>query len=233
MTPTLILTRPAAQSESFGAVIAQRWAGPLDIIISPIMQILPVEAHVPKVDAVIFTSVNGVHAAQSVGLPQGTLAWCVGPTTAKAATAAGFEAQVGPGDADGLVAQLLNSSSTGRLAHIRGRHARGDVAARLGQAGCDIIDIVAYDQRPCALSDQARAAMDGDKPVVIPLFSPRSCTILQAEGPFAAPTHVVAISMAVVDAIDRRLNWQVSVAKVPDGQAMQDATLTVLAGLCR
>ena len=233
MTPTLILTRPIAQSESFAAEIMARWTGPLNVIISPLLRISPVAASLPDLDAVVFTSVHGVKAAQDLGLPPGTQAWCVGPTTAQAAQTAGFVAKTGPGDADGLVAQILDTPPSGRIAHIRGRHARGDISARLMAAGINCADIVAYDQQPCNLSAQARALLDGDKPVVVPLFSPRSCTILQEQGPFTAPLYAVAISEAVQNVIGPDLGWEVTVANTPDGQAMQNATIATLEALFR
>lgn len=229
MTPTLILTRPLAQSESFAAKVASAWARPLDVIIAPLIEIVPVAAEMPDADMVIFTSANGVHAARNLGLRAGMTAWCVGAKTAEVAKEAGFASVIGPGDADGLVAKLINAHPTGRLAHIRGKHARGDVASRLNQAGLHCADVIAYDQKACQLSAQAQAALCADAPVVLPLFSPRSSTILSEQGPSTAPVHAIALSQAVADAIDPALGLRVTVTARPDASAMLEAVLSALA----
>ncbi len=228
MTPTLIVTRPIAQSENFAASVLSAWNGPLNLIISPLIEIVQVPATVSDVSSVIFTSANGVNAARNLRLPAGMKAWCVGDKTAQIAKQAGFDPIIGPGDAEGLVARLMSARPTGRIAHIRGAHARGDVSERLNAAGLSCIDVVAYDQQPCALSPQALAALNANKPVIFPLFSPRTGTILNQQGPFVASVHVVALSEAVANAVDPALDWDITVASTPDGDAMKIATLAAL-----
>ncbi|MCK0097503.1 uroporphyrinogen-III synthase [Yoonia sp. F2084L] len=228
MTPTLILTRPAAQSESFAADIAARWEGPLHIIQSPLIEIVPVQASCDAPDAVIFTSANGVGAAKQLGLSDGLTAWCVGAKTADAALAAGFAPIIGPGNADGLLSDIIAAKPAGTLAHIRGKHARGDVRARLIQAGVNCKDVVVYDQQEQPLSDQANAALSAITPLIFPLFSPRMAAILSKQGPFAAPIHAVALSQAVAEALATELVDSLSVAPVPDAAAMLDATLAAM-----
>lgn len=228
MTPTVILTRPKAQSESFAAQLRARWDGPIDIIIAPLIAIVPVAVTCDAPDAVIFTSTNGVSASAKLGLPKGLTAWCVGAKTAELAAAAGFEPITGPGDADGLVAKIIAARLDGPLAHIRGRHARGDVSARLNAAGISCVDVVAYDQKACQLTQEARQAVVAKKSVIFPLFSPRTATILNSEGPFAAEIHAVALSAAVQSAISSEVTEQITVAAHPDGTAMLNATLDVL-----
>lgn len=228
MTPTLIVTRPSAQSESFAASIVAKWDGPLKVIVSPLIKIVPVAAAVPKMDSVIFTSANGVNAARSLGLPKGLKAWCVGEKTAHVAREAGFDPVVGPGNADGLVAHLISAQPSGSIAHIRGKHARGDVSTRLNAAGLNCIDVVAYEQQSCALNPTAHAALCSDKLVILPLFSPRTSTILCRQGPFVAPVHVVALSEAVKDAVDPALGWEITVVSSPDLDSIKLATLSAL-----
>lgn len=228
MTPTVILTRPKPQSESFAADLRARWDGPIDILIAPLIEIVPVAATCDSPDAVIFTSANGVNASVGLGLPRGLPAWCVGPKTAKLARAAGFHPSVGPGDADGLVADIIAARPKGQLAHIRGKHARGDIASRLNAAGINCTDVVAYDQKARTLTPEAKAAGAAQISVIFPLFSPRTATILNGEGPFEATIHIVAISKAVTSALSSGLPAQVTQAESPDGNAMLAATLDVL-----
>ncbi len=233
MTPTLILTRPAAQNESFAAEIAALWDRPLRIIQSPLLEILFLPAKTTQPDAVVFTSANGVAAAKRLALPQGMRAWCVGTRTGKVAQQAGFDPIVGPGDADGLVRDIIAANPLGSLAHIRGRYTRGDVAARLSAAGLRCADIVAYDQRALALTQEAQNALVSGETAVLPLFSPRTATILNQQGPFAGDIVVVAISDAVKDALNPAVFASVAVAKSPDRTAMVAETCAVLKQLAQ
>ncbi|WP_341368493.1 uroporphyrinogen-III synthase [Yoonia sp. BS5-3] len=232
MNPVLIVTRPALQAGAFARAVASRWSAPLRIIQSPLIAIEPrlVRADLTGVTDLIFTSVHGVAAAQRLGLLAGLTAWCVGQKTAAAARAAGFLPITGPGDADGLVTMILAAAPNGICAHIRGEHARGDICARLTDAGLRCIDIPAYDQTALILSNEAKNAVKGKEPVLFPLFSPRSATILSDQGPFAAQTHVIAMSEAVIDAVGFSAS-RLHLAARPDEAAMIAASLQVLQGL--
>ena len=221
------MTRPAAQSESFADDITARWNGPLRIIHAPLLEIVFHSISLEMPDAVIFTSINGVAAAEQQ-LTRGITAWCVGARTAQAARLAGFAPIEGPGTADGLVTRIIDAKPIGTLAHIRGMHTRGDVVARLNAAGVPCIDIVGYDQQEMALSEDAIAALTGVDPIIFPLFSPRTAAILSQQGPFAAPVTVVAISEAVQDALDPAYAAQAVIAEKPDAVAMREATLGVI-----
>lgn len=229
MTPTVILTRPKTQSESFAADLRARWDGPIEIIHSPLIEITSVAASVTGPDAVIFTSANGVIASGRLGLPSGLTAWCVGPKTAVRAQEAGFLPIVGPGDADGLAAQIIAARPAGKFAHIRGRHTRAGLCARLNAAGIACDDVVAYAQKALTLTSEARFATSAQKPVIFPLFSPRTATIFSGQAPFVSPVHAIALSHAVAHAIAPGIAQSVTVAQRPDGPAMTEATLAVMA----
>lgn len=228
MTPTLIVTRPAGQSASFAAAIAALWDAPLRVILSPLLEIVCLAPQMEQPDAVIFTSANGVDAAGSLGLRAGLTAWCVGEKTADVARQAGFDPVTGPGDAAGLTRAILDAAPQGRLAHIRGRHARGDIAATLNNAGLHCADVIAYDQRPLPLTTEAQAALAGTEPVILPLFSPRSATILAEQGPFRAPVYLVAISKGALDGVEGLQVSGFRLAARPDNDAMTKATIAAL-----
>ena len=164
MTPTLIVTRPVLQGDGFAADIATRWHGPLTIIQSPLIEIVPIASQVDQLDGAIFTSTNGVGAAEIMELPKGLTAWCVGAKTAEAARKVGFCPITGPGDAEGLVNAIIANAPKGKLVHIRGRHARGDVCTTLVAAGLHCIDVVAYDQQPLQLNEDAKVALSAEYP---------------------------------------------------------------------
>ena len=228
MTPVLIVTRPEPKGAEFAAAIRREWTGPLDVILSPLLEIVPLtqDHDLSGLGGVIFTSTNGVAQAGRLGVPLGLPAYCVGERTAAAASAAGFAAKTGAGDVEQLAAMILRQDPTGTLAHIRGRHARGNLAERLTDAGLPCLDVIAYDQRALPLSPDAEKALQGQNPAVVPLFSARTCTIFEQAGRFAAPVHLVAISAATMPRVLTVATC--SVAARPDGDAMRDATIGCL-----
>ena len=233
MTPTLLLTRPEGRNGPFAAMVRDRLGRDISVVTSPLMAITFLEVERPDAADYVFTSVNGVAAAKAMTVGAGATAWCVGRQTAAAATKAGFAAKVGPGDADALVAHIIAAQPNGRLAHIRGRHSRGDVAQTLQQAGIRCEDIVAYDQIPSDLTSDARSVLSGQQPVVFPLFSPRTATILKAQGPFAAPIHAAAMSEAVKAELSGLPTKAMVVAKHPDAAHMADAVAAMIDKLLR
>ena len=233
MTPTLIVTRPTPQGEAFAQAVLAQWDQPLQVVLSPLITIdpVPVLADMSDLKGVIFSSINGVAAAERLDLPTNIPAWCVGQKTGALARQAGFDTSVGAGDVDALAQLIIEQSPNGQIAHIRGRHTRGDMSGRLARAGIGCIDVVAYDQVACALTNSARTILKGKGSVVFPLFSPRTATILGSEGSFSAPTYLVMMSDAVRDAAGNLTAKELIIAARPDEKAMVVATLDVLRAL--
>lgn len=231
--PLLILTRPAAAAARFCATEAAMLSG-VTVLAAPVLDIVAVDAALPAAPATyrgaIFTSENGAAQAARLGLPTDITAWCVGGQTARAAEAAGFTTRTAGGDAESLLALLETENVTGPLVHIRGAHARGDVAARLTARGvpCDLV--VAYDQIALPLPAAVLAAFAGDAPVVVPLFSPRSAALLRAQMPtLRAPLHIAAISAAAAAAFTDLPQASCHIATAPLGPEMAEATARAIA----
>lgn len=226
MKPTLIITRPAPQAARFATQMKTQWSG--DIIVSPLLEIAPIDAVPPIVNAYIFTSANGVAQTERLSLDTDLPAYCVGQKTADAAQNAGFRTVVGPGNAAGLIDTITNANTSGPLAMIRGTHARGNVASSLQNRGIECADIIAYDQKPMQLNAAARAALSGKNPVVVCLFSPRTAALFADQGPFCAPLHLVAISTTALPDLTTVSH---RIAVKPDGASMVDATRACLIAL--
>jgi uroporphyrinogen-III synthase len=225
----LLLTRPAAASARTRAEIA-RLRPDTQVVISPAMEIVPVPAMVGEFPAgLILTSENGAEVAGQVGLPPGMVAWCVGTRTAEVAEAAGFAAVNAEGDAEVLLRAILSAPDAGPLLHLRGEHARGDIAPRLRAAGRMAHDLVVYRQEEQPLSAEAKAILGGATRVVLPLYSPRTAAIVAEQGPFSAPLHVIAISAAAARAAERLEPERISQIDNPDGQSMLSAIVDSLA----
>jgi uroporphyrinogen-III synthase len=223
--PTILLTRPEAQSRDFAAALRARIGPDISVIVSPVLEIVPVPFRLP-VDPrfLVLTSVHAAEAARRAGLAK-LPAFCVGDRTAEAARAAGLLPQSAAGDAAALLALLKDARPKGPGLYIRGRHAASDLAKDLVSAGTDTHSVIAYDQSARPLSPEARAALGSSRPVILPVFSPRSSRLLAAEAAGAtAPLDLIAISAAAAAPWEGR-PVSLAIAAAPDGPAMEDAVV--------
>ena len=226
MRPVLIITRPDPDGARFAAAVTEAVA--VDVILSPLMEIVPLDAQC-QADEVVFTSTNGVGQAARLGLKSGR-AWCVGDRTAEMAREAGFDAVSAQGTVEDLLALILAEGPKAALGHIRGKEARGDLGPRLRANGINCVDVVAYAQVAVPLTDIAKAVIEGADPVIIPLFSPRSADLLI--GQVKIGPHVKLLAMS--DAVARMLpNVAVEVISRPDGDAMHNAVVAALSACLR
>lgn len=224
--PTLLLTRPEAQSLRFAAAFRARFGADWPIVISPLTEIVELSPDLPKGDwtDVIFTSENAVRAFARLTADRSATAWCVGGRTAAAAQAAGFRTRTGPGDVAGLCRAIVACGTVTRLLYPRPVHAAGDVGENLKSAGIETKSLLLYDQAARPPTVEAVRLMAGAAPVLLPLFSPRSAAL--AAGAFAsgrAPLRVAAISAATASAGAGLAARACVVAARPDAEAMLDA----------
>lgn len=221
MTPTLVLTRPEAQSREIAAALG----GYVPVVISPVMQIVAA-GRAPSISdyaGVVLTSTNALaHAPDLRGKP----AYCVGERTAQAARTAGAEVRLVALDADDLVARLTGN---GPLLHLRGEHARGDIAQRLSSAGIETDSIVVYRQEALPLLAEAKAALEGEGPAILPLYSPRTASLVGERIMHVGPAlQVIAMSQAVAEAWRAATGGSAEVVPAPTGEAMLSALRSAL-----
>lgn len=232
---TLLLTRPRAQAARFAQAFGQRFGGQIPICLSPILEIRPKGALPPldRAEGLIFTSANGVRAFADQSDNRRFFAYCVGARTAQAARDAGLQAEVMGEDAAGLVAALLARRPAGPLIHLRGEHARGQVAQKLRDGGLACREAVVYAQIPQELSAGAQDLLAGLAPVLLPLFSPRSAVLMaEAAADATAPLYVAAMS-AAVEAAWTGPSARLVRADRPDADAMLEALGRLIAAVPR
>ncbi len=234
MVPVLLMTRPQVASEAFVTALQGTGEAGFTPVISPLIGVrtcgkLP---DMTRYLGVIFTSANGVAAYRALGGTVTGACYVVGASTAAAARDAGFAPVSADGDAAALVQLVRSLSARGPLLHLRGTHARGDVAKKLSLAGTETHQAVIYDQPEMELTAEARATLNGLAPVVVPLFSPRSAARFASLGDVRAPLLIAAMSHAIwQEVVDLRAIQNIVTAQ-PTGGAMQKAALQLL-GLAR
>ncbi len=192
-----LVTRPKAQADAFGALLDARFGAAVRVVISPLMEIvpLPVEVDFDAFDAVVFTSQNGVAAYAALQGPRGKRAYCVGDRTADAARAIGLDAVSANGDVSALNALLAGKTDAENMLHLSGKHVAGKVAG-------NVTRLVAYEQSPLELSADAKQLLAKPVDIVVTHFSPNSVRWFEAQLPadFQARLYAVCMSKAVGEA---------------------------------
>jgi uroporphyrinogen-III synthase len=227
----VILTRPAEQGARFAKNVRDRFGSAVAVIESPLLAPLFLQPLIPpeRWTAVIFTSATAVAALGHFGRVAAALpkkAYCVGDRTAEAARAMGFDANSAQGNAAALCALIRDAHETGPLLHLRGEEALGDIAKELNLAGIETHEAIAYREVAQTLTAQACTVLSSDRPVILPVFSPRTGTILAHElatFPRLAPLVMVSISPATARPLDDVKSRYRFVADHPDAPSMLTA----------
>ena len=193
------------------------------------------------VQALLFTSANGVRAFAGQSPDRGLPVFAVGDATAAAARAAGFvgveSAQGNVEDLAGLVAARLDPAA-GALFHGAASDVAGDLKGLLDRRGFEVRRLVLYRARAAErLSEQnLRLIQDGALDAVL-FFSPRTGkTFVRLLGEkrsrdVCSGCHAVCLSAAVAAEI-RSIAWAgVHVADQPDQEALLAALDRVAASV--
>lgn len=217
----ILLTRPQSGSERFCAILRKQ-IPEAEILISPLIDIKYVcpSPHLSNYGGVIFTSVHGVGLFKNYDVPKNMPCFAVGPRTAQAASDAGFLVNASDGDAVALVKMILSYPYLGKLLHIRGEHSRGEVAKYLSQNGHPCEDMVVYSQTAKPLISRVIEAVQGGEPLILPLFSPRTASLLLKQITPAPGSHIVAMSKSVAEPFYKFDQLGVTVVDFPRSDEM-------------
>lgn len=198
------------------------WPG-VGMVVSPLMRIA-YTGRLPEMtgrETLVFTSRNGVEGFCRLSPGRNLRAYAVGAATAEAARAQGFDAIAAEGDAASLLALIEREGARGPFLNPRGEHVAADIAGALRAQGSEAADVIVYTQEAQPLSPEARRALDGDAPVILPLMSPRNGRLFFADaGDVRAPLLVAAMSRNVADTVPEGAATRLIVAKTPDMGAL-------------
>jgi uroporphyrinogen-III synthase len=231
LKPHIVLTRPVEQSRRFAEALTDALGGAVEVVVSPLMQINPLEFGPVRPERdVIFTSENGVAGFVAGAEVRGRKAFCVGDRTAEAAREAGFEAYSASGTSVDLI-ELIASEGGGEMIYARGAHIARDLKTDLAAIGIPVEEVLVYGQDPLALGDDVRSLLCGSGPVVFPLFSRRSMRLLveQGVGESAALVRAVCISKSVAGEVPSGVFEVVDICDAPNSRSMIESLRLVIA----
>jgi uroporphyrinogen-III synthase len=228
---TVLVTRPAPDGEIFARRIEARGHR---AVVEPLLDIHFIEDagfSLDGIDALAFTSANGVRALMHAcpDAPARVVpAFCVGKATATAARDAGFASIVAAGgDVAGLAATIIKAAP-GTVLHVAGRERAGDLAGLLAEGGVRARRSVLYGADVHARFSPATAkALPAGEIDDVAILSPRTArqfvTLIRQAGleQAVAGMRLLALSTRVVEAAD--LNFAAKlVARVPEQDALLD-----------
>lgn len=185
-------------------------------VISPVIEIVPI-GDTPDLDAFEMLIITSGHAVRLIGEAiSGRRVVTVGEGTAKLACSAGAHAICLGDNVEEFLSRI--GEVVGPALHLRGVHARGDIAGKARMHKISVDECIIYDQVEKPLNDRARDVLRSGIGVV-PVFSPRSAKLL-SQYPCHPDSHFIAMSAAVANEFDAAR--RVEIAKSPDGSAMCD-----------
>lgn len=231
----LLVTRPQPDAD---ALAARLEALGVEAVIAPLMTVAPVPgaaADLDGVQALIFTSANGVRAFAHIS-PERTLpVFAVGDATAAAAHDAGFRTVASAGGDVEDLARLVRGRldpAKGALFHAAGRDVAGDLKGALESAGFTLRRAVLYRAETVARLPEPAARALGELLLDgVLLFSPRTAasfvSLVAAAGLTSALADITAYCLSgAVAAAAQDAHWgSISIAPRPE----LDALLEVIA----
>ena len=227
-----LVTRPKEDAEKVARSLRERGIEP---VIEPMLSIRSIPN--PAIDlvgvqALLFTSANGVRAFAAASKERALPVFAVGEATADAARLAGFDGvETAGGDVTSLASLVSRrlDPEKGALFHGAGNVSAGDLAGSLKRSGFMVKRTVLYEAVAAAEISPVSTAFLRESGVIVALFfSPRTAatfvTLIRKAGLDGACRSMVAIclSPAVAEAT-RILPWrELRTAASPRWPAMLD-----------
>ena len=225
----ILITRPIEDARPLADALEERG---IEVLIEPLLEIRHLEdaeIDLDGVQALLFTSANGVRAFAALSPRRDLKVLTVGDGSADAARQAGFpNVESAKGDVEALAALVVDrlKAEDGILFHAAGTVTAGDLKTRLESLGYPVRRAQLYEAKiATALSTETRANLTLGGIDAVLLFSPRTAAtfaeLWQAAGsPSLGRIHALCLSAAVAREIGN-LGWAgVEIADRPDLPSM-------------
>jgi uroporphyrinogen-III synthase len=228
----LLVTRPREDADALADALREIGAEP---VLAPVMTIEPapdIRVDLKGVQALLFTSANGVRAFAAKSTARDLPVFAVGDATARAASASGFRhIESAGGDTHDLAALVARSldPKAGALLHPAGRDVAGPLKDGLGTRGFAVRRETYYRAEFArTLPDEARRALSNGNIDGALFFSPRTAqsfvTLVRdaALSDALEQSYAYCLSAAVAE-IARDVQWRdVRVAAEPTQAKLLD-----------
>jgi len=236
----VLVTRPREDAEPLAAALRSRG---FEVFLEPLLHIVPKpdaakDLDLTGVQALLFTSANGVRVFAGLSPERALPAFTVGDATARAAHEAGFgTVESAAGDVETLAALVRArlDPRAGALLHPAARQLAGDLKQMLESGGFTVRRPAVYEARGTeSLSGALQSHLRDGKIGYALFFSPRTAatfvTLIEAAdcAKSLGATHAVCLSAAVAAKLDGLAWGGVSVAEASN----QDALLACLEVCC-
>jgi uroporphyrinogen-III synthase len=225
----ILITRPIEDAKPLADALQERG---IEVLIEPMLEIKHLgdaEIDLTDVQALLFTSANGVRAFAALNPRRDIRAFTVGDGSADAARQAGFASvESAKGDLEALAALVVDrlKPEGGFLFHAAGTVTAGDLKTRLEGLGYRVRRAQLYEAKiATALSPETRANLTLGGVDAVLLFSPRTAATFaqlwqDAGAPTLARIQALCLSAAVAREIGN-LGWAgVEIADRPDLPSM-------------
>lgn len=225
----ILVTRPIEDARPLADALEERG---IAVLIEPLLEIRHLddaEIDLTGVQALLFTSANGVRAFAALSPRRDLKVFTVGDGSADAARQAGFpNVESAKGDIEALAALVVDrlKAEDGTLFHAGGTVTAGDLKARLEGLGYQVRRAQLYEAKiATALSTETRANLTLGGIDAVLLFSPRTAATFAdlwraAGSPSLGRIHALCLSAAVAREIGS-LGWAaVEIADRPDLPSM-------------
>jgi uroporphyrinogen-III synthase len=225
----ILITRPIEDARPLADALEERG---IEVLIEPLLEIRHLddaEIDLDGVQALLFTSANGVRAFAAMSPRRDLKAFTVGDGSAEAARQAGFpNVESARGDVEALAALVVDrlKAEDGILFHAAGTVTAGDLKTRLEGLGYQVRRAQLYEAKiATALSTETRANLTLGGIDAVLLFSPRTAATFaelwrSAGAPPLGRIHALCLSAAVAREIGD-LGWAgAEIADRPDLPSM-------------
>ena len=236
MAHVILITRPQPAASRLAERLRARPGPCVPVVVSPLMRIETMPRALPDPTgyaALVVTSANALSALRGRDDIRGKPCYCVGAATARAATSMGLAALDAGGTAEQLQASILARPRPGRLLYLRGEHVASDLAAELSRAGAPTDEAIVYAQAAQPLTEEAKALLSENMPIILPLFSARSARLFFDQANGSAPLYVAAMSLRTAGSVPPGAAEIVTLAETPTESSMLDAISALESRLIR